>query len=180
MGAVLESWKLGLDIEQIKIALMNFKRVPGRFEQFKLKNQNHVIVDYAHSPDAFKNILSNVRSLTKKNIVTIFGCGGDRDKTKRSKMGAIAEEYSDFVYITNDNPRFENEDSIIRNIVSGFRTNKYSIIKNRTEALNEVFQKTENKIIVILGKGRDRYQIIGDEKKYYSDIDIVQEYLDED
>ena len=180
MGAILASWKLGLDIEQIKLALMHFKRVPGRFEQFKLKNRNHVIVDYAHSPDAFKNILSNVRSLTKKNIVTIFGCGGDRDKTKRSKMGAIAEEYSDFVYITNDNPRFENENSIIRDIVSGFRTNKYSIIKNRTEALNEVFQKTENNIIVILGKGRDRYQIIGDEKKYYSDIDIVQEYLDED
>ena len=95
-------------------------------------------------------------------------------------MGRIAEEYSDFVYITNDNPRFENEDSIIRDIVSGFSKNKYSIIKNRSEALHEIFQNTKNKIIVILGKGRDDYQIIGNDKKYHSDIDIIQEYLYED
>ena len=112
--------------------------------------------------------------------MTIFGCGGNRDKTKRSQMASIAEEYSNFVYITNDNPRFEDEDSIIKDIISGFDKNEYSIIKNRTEALHKVFQNSKNKIIVILGKGRDDYQLTGNDKKYHSDIDIIQEYLHED
>jgi len=180
MGAILASYQLGLSIEQIIEALKRFKRVPGRFEQFKLKNQNHAILDYAHSPDAFENILSNIKRIAEKEIITIFGCGGDRDKTKRSKMGSIAEKYSEFVYITNDNPRLENEDSIIKDIISGFKKNKYSIVKNRNSALHEAFKNTQNRIIVILGKGREEYQIIGDEKKYHSDIDIIQEYLDED
>ena len=179
MGAILASWKSGLNITQIVNALNDFKTVPGRFEQFKLKNQNHAIVDYAHSPDAFKKILSSIKDLTTKNIITIFGCGGDRDKTKRSQMASIAEEYSNFVYITNDNPRFEDENSIIKDIISGFDKNEYSIIKNRTEALHKVFQDSKNKIIVILGKGRDDYQLIGNDKKYHSDIDIIQEYLHE-
>ena len=180
MGSILATLNLGLNLNKIISALENFNKVPGRFEQFELINNNHAIVDYAHTPDAFKNILSNIKDLANKEIITIFGCGGNRDKTKRAQMASIAEKYSEYIYITNDNPRFENEDLIIDDIVSGLNEKKYSIIKNRKEALHQAFQNFNKKIIVILGKGRDDYQIIGDEKKYHSDIDIVKEYLNED
>ncbi len=179
MAAILASEKLGLKLNQIINALENFNKVPGRFEQFKLTNDNHAIIDYAHTPDAFKNILSNIKKLTSKGIVTIFGCGGNRDKTKRSKMAAIAEQYSDYIYITNDNPRFEDENAIINDIVSGLTEGNYAIIKNRNKAIHQSLQNFNKKIIVILGKGRDDYQVIGNDKKYHSDIDIVKEYLDE-
>ena len=179
MGSILASCKLGLNINQIQYALKSFKSVPGRFEKFKLKNENNAIVDYAHTPDAFENILSNINKLTKKDIITVFGCGGNRDKTKRAKMGAIAEKYSSYIYLTNDNPRFENENSIIDDIIKGLKNEKYSIIKNRSKALHEILQKYSNKIIVILGKGRDDYQIVKDNKEFHSDIGIIKEYLDE-
>lgn len=179
MGSILASLKIGLNLNQIISALESFNKVPGRFEQFKLVNNNHAIVDYAHTPDAFKNILSNIKDLTNKGIIAIFGCGGNRDKTKRPKMAAIAEEYSEYIYITNDNPRFENENLIINDIVSGLSGNKYSIVKNRNEAIHQALQNFNKKIIVILGKGRDDYQIIRNKKKYHSDIDVIKEYLDE-
>ena len=94
-------------------------------------------------------------------------------------MASIAEEYSSFVYVTNDNPRDEDENMIIEDIKKGFNKNNYSVIKNRKEALETILQTSQNKIIVILGKGRDNYQIIGDEKNYHSDIDIVKKFLDE-
>ena len=179
MAAMLASYKSGLSINNTIEALKNVKTVPGRFEQFKLKNNNHAIVDYAHTPDAFKNILSNIKNLTKKEIITIFGCGGNRDKSKRSKMGKIAEKYSDFIYITNDNPRFENEDLIIEHIVSDLNKNNYTIIKNRKNAIQEACEKNKDAIIVILGKGRDDYQIKNNNKEYHSDIDTLKEYLNE-
>ena len=179
MGSILASLKLGLNINQIQHALKIFKSVPGRFEKFKLKNKNNAIVDYAHTPDAFENILSSISNFTKKDIITVFGCGGDRDKTKRAKMGTIAEKYSSYIYLTNDNPRFENENSIIDDIIKGLKNEKYSIIKNRSKALHEILQKYSNKIIVILGKGRDDYQIVKDKKEFHSDIGIIEEYLDE-
>ena len=89
-----------------------------------------------------------------------------------------AEQFSSFVYITNDNPRTENEDSIIEDIKKGFSGNDYFVIKNRKEALETIFKKYKNKIIVILGKGRDDYHIVGDKKQYHSDIEIVQKFLD--
>ena len=94
-------------------------------------------------------------------------------------MASIAEQFSSFTYITNDNPRTENEDSIIEDIKKGFSGNNYLVIKNRKKALETIFTKHKNKIIVILGKGRDDYQIVGDEKYYHSDTEIVQEFLDE-
>jgi len=179
MGAILTSLKLGLSIEQIKYSLENFKSVPGRFEQFKLKNGNNAIVDYAHTPDAFKNILSNIRELTDKRIVTLFGCGGNRDKLKRPLMAGISEKLSEKTIITNDNPRFEDEDSIINDIVAGFKSKNYSIIKNREEAIRKICNEYSNAMIVILGKGRDNYQIKGNNKIYHSDIGIIKEYFDE-
>ena len=168
-----------LDINKIVKSVENFDQISGRLEQFKIHNKNHIIVDYAHSPDSFENILSCIKEISNKKIITVFGCGGDRDQIKRPIMASIAEEYSSFVYITNDNPRSENEDLIIEDIKKGFNGSDYLVIKNRKEALETIFKTHENKIIMILGKGRNDYQIIGDEKNYHSDIDIVKKFLDE-
>ena len=179
MASVLCTLHYGLDLRKIIKSAENFDQISGRLEQFKLKNKNYAIVDYAHSPDSFENILSCIQEISNKKIITVFGCGGNRDQGKRSIMASIAEKYSSFVYITNDNPREEDEDSIIENIKEGFKGSDYAVIKDRKEALETIFKKHENKIVVILGKGRDDYQIIGDKKHYHSDVDIIENFLDE-
>ena len=113
------------------------------------------------------------------NIITIFGCGGDRDKIKRPLMAKIAEKNSSYVYITNDNPRNEDEDDIINDIILGFETKQFSIIKDRKNAINTLLKSTENKIILILGKGIEDCQIFGSEKVYHSDIEIIKKYSNE-
>ena len=173
--SILSCINLGISIDKIIDSLNLFKYVPGRMEIFKLINNNYAIVDYAHTPDAYDNIFQTIKDITNKNIITIFGCGGQRDKTKRPEMAAIAEKHSSFTYITNDNPRYENEDSIIKDIISGFKGNNYKIIKNREEAIKEALKSSKNSILAILGKGRDDYQIIGDNKIFHSDINILKE-----
>ncbi len=179
MASILCALHYGVELNIVIKSAEKFNQISGRLEQFKLQNKNHAIVDYAHSPDSFKNILSSIKEISNKKIITVFGCGGNRDQSKRSIMASIAEQFSSFVYITNDNPRTENEDSIIEDIKKGFSKNNYCVIKNRKEALETIFKEHKNKIIVILGKGRDDYQIVGDKKYYHSDIEIVQEFLDE-
>ena len=179
LAATLCLIKLNISISSIKETIESFKGVPGRLEQFKLTNGNHAIIDYAHSPDAFKNILSTIKEITNKKIITIFGCGGDRDKTKRPLMSMISEKYSYHSYITNDNPRFENEDEIIKDIVKGFQTNNYTIIKDRKIAIHEVLKNYSNSVIALLGKGRDDYQIFLNHKTPHSDVSIIKKYLHE-
>ena len=179
MSSILCALQYNIDLNQIIKSAEKFDQISGRLEQFKLSNKNHAIVDYAHSPDSFKNILSSIKEISNKEIITVFGCGGNRDKAKRPIMASIAEEYSSFVYITNDNPRHENEDDIINDIKQGFTDKQYAIIKNRKEALNSILEKHHNKVVVVLGKGRDDYQIIGDKKIYHSDTEIVEQFLDE-
>ena len=166
-------------MEDIINSIEKFHYIPGRLEQFELINNNHAIIDFAHSPDSFTNILSTIKEVTNKKIITIFGCGGDRDRTKRPIMAAIAEKFSYHVYITNDNPRTENEDLIIDQTIKGFKSNQFTVMKNRKGAIEYVLDNVKNTIVIILGKGRDDYQIINNEKMHHSDFESIEKYLNE-
>ena len=180
ISAILCCLEIGLDFDNIKNALLNFESVPGRIEKFNLINDNIAIVDYAHTPDAYQNILSTIKEICiDKKIITIFGCGGNRDKSKRPLMAKIAEQHSQHVYVTTDNPRNEDENNIINDILEGFDNANHTIIKNRKDAIENVIKNNRNAVIVVLGKGRENYQIIKNKKIYHSDIEIIEKYLDE-
>ncbi|MFP4456164.1 MAG: UDP-N-acetylmuramoyl-L-alanyl-D-glutamate--2,6-diaminopimelate ligase [Clostridia bacterium] len=161
------------DIEMIDIvnAVNSFKSVPGRFEKVNGINKFSVIVDYAHTPDALENVLKSAKSLTKNNLIVVFGCGGDRDKTKRPIMGKIAAQYGDFVIVTSDNPRTEDPKIIIEEIIRDIRDETYVKIEvDRKEAIkNAVMTANDGDIIIIAGKGHETYQIIGNTKYDFDD-----------
>ena len=139
---------------------------------------NKIFIDYAHTPDAMEKVLKSVNEFKKNKIITIFGCGGDRDKNKRSIMGNIASSYSDKVIITNDNPRNENENNIISDIVMGIKKENYEIIKDRKKAIIEgISYLNDNDILLILGKGHENYQIINGKKRYFSDLNTTMEII---
>ena len=141
---------------------------------------NSIFVDYAHTPDAMENVLKTCLEFKKGKIITIIGCGGDRDRTKRPIMAHIAETYSDHVIYTNDNPRTENEKKIMQDIISGCTMSNHEIIYDRREAIIKGINfLKENDILLILGKGHEDYQIIGTVKHHFSDKEVVKEYIKE-
>ena len=178
-AAVLCAFELGICKNDIIQSIKYFNNIPGRLEKYNYKS-NTIIIDYAHTPDAFSNIFKSVFELKnkKKKIITVFGCGGNRDSSKRKHMGKIASNYSDYIYITNDNPRFEDEDKIINNICDGISNTEYQIIKDRKKAIISAMNN-ENSIILILGKGVEKYQIIKNKKINHSDIKTVKEFINE-
>ena len=138
LASILVCKNFGMELEKIINSINSLEFIPGRFESYRTKNEGIIIIDYAHTPDAFHKILSLVKKIDpKRKIISLFGCGGNRDQTKRSVMGKISEKFSDKIIITNDNPRYESSDKIINDIVSGFKSKKYEIIKNRKEAIKK-------------------------------------------
>ena len=178
-SAILCCLKIGIDIENIINSVKNLTNIAGRFDKYIIPNKKSiVIIDYAHSPDAFKNIFKCINEFKKsKKIITIFGCGGNRDQSKRPLMGEIAEKNSDYIYLTEDNPRFEDQEVITNDILSGFKTNNYQIINNREKAIKKALIEGSNSIILILGKGIENYQLRKDIKYPHSDIKIVENYI---
>lgn len=145
-------------------------RVPGRFEKVWNRNGKHVIVDYAHTPDALERVLMTARSLCRGKLSCIFGCGGDRDKTKRPIMGAIAEKLSDKAWLTSDNPRTENPADIINDVRAGMTTDKFEVVEKREEAIARACAELkEGDWLVIAGKGHEDYQIVGKVKHHFDD-----------
>ncbi len=172
---------LGFDPTDFREALENFPGVPGRLERIE-GNGFSVFVDYAHTPDAFEHILSEARRLQSKRILTLFGCGGDRDPYKRPEMTRIAYHYSDFVILTSDNPRTEDAQQILKEMKKGLPAgvplpNVLEIL-DRREAIRELLLLAEpGDVLLILGKGHEDYQIIGTRKTHFDDREIVKEFL---
>lgn len=164
---------LGFTIEEI---IDNSKKLVGpigRCEKIKLNN-SFAIIDYAHTPDAVEKIINNYKNLNINKIITIIGCGGNRDKTKRPIMGDIATKLSDHVIFTNDNPRCEKEEDIMNDIIKDLKTDNYEIIYDRKGAIIKGMSLLkDNDILLILGKGHENYQIIGQEKRHFSDKEVV-------
>ena len=177
LAAFIVLHKYGIKPKKIIEKTKLLKAPPGRMELI-YSNDNNIFLDYAHTPDAVLNILKNVKIYKHNKIVTIIGCGGNRDKTKRPIMGKIATSNSDYVIFTNDNPRFENEKDIIKDITSNLTNNNYEIIFNREEAIKKGIELlTKNDILLILGKGHEKYQIIKNQKFAFDDKEIALKYL---
>ncbi len=139
-----------------------------------------MIIDYAHTPDGLENILSTMNKIKSGRLVTLFGCGGDRDRTKRPKMGRIAAALSDYCIVTSDNPRTEEPMDIIDDILIGMKNTKtpYTVIENRAQAIKFAVQNAQkDDIIVLAGKGHETYQIIGKTKNHFDEREIVLEAL---
>ena len=174
--AIFAAEKSNVNLEKILNVIQNLKSVKGRFEKIgKIKNQSKVILDYAHTPEALKICLLNLREqFPKKKISLLFGCGGNRDKNKRSKMGKIASSYSDEIYLTDDNPRFENPNRIRDDIKKGIKRKKVIEIADRAEAISESIKNLNTgEILLVAGKGHEKTQDLGKQKIYFSDKKII-------
>jgi UDP-N-acetylmuramoyl-L-alanyl-D-glutamate--2,6-diaminopimelate ligase len=170
---------LGIDAEKIVDEIKSSPQVPGRFEVLG-NGKKKVIVDYSHTADSLEKALQAVREIVKdkSKIVTVFGCGGDRDKTKRPVMGKVASELSDKVFVTSDNPRTENPFEIIEEIKKGISKNNYEVEENREEAIKKAIQSSDdNAVILVAGKGHENYQEINGIRNHFSDREIAIKYL---
>jgi len=169
----------GVKEDQIINGIKTTPQVPGRFEVINKENKK-VIIDYAHSADSLEKALKIVSNLNSDDakIITVFGCGGNRDKLKRSQMGKIASELSNELIITSDNPRNEDPYKIIEDIKSGVVKNNFNVIENREEAIKHaILNNDDNSIILIAGKGHEDYQEIKGERIHFSDREVVEKYL---
>lgn len=171
---------LGIDICEILKLVSNIKHVPGRLEMIKNNSDRNVIVDYAHTPDALEKLLMMARDITDGKLVTVFGCGGDRDKTKRKIMGMAAGILSDYCIITSDNPRTEDPIRIIEEIEDGMGIidSKYEKIVDRKNAIEKALKiLKKDDLLIIAGKGHEDYQIVGNTKIHFDDREVVREVL---
>ena len=178
-SALLE---LGFSIEDVAKSAEKIKQVKGRAERVTISKNFTVIIDYAHTPDGLENILKCIKGFSKGKIITVFGCGGDRDKSKRAEMGRIAGELSNIAVVTSDNPRTENPLLIINDILAGMEKtkSKLAIIENRRQAIEFALSKARRGDVVLLaGKGHETYQIIGNEKIHFDEREIIKEYFKE-
>lgn len=186
VACIMAALTCGISLEQSAQALLHFKGIPGRLEKVDAGSSEKVVfVDYAHSPDALENSLRSIRQIQKEShstgkLICVFGCGGDRDQTKRPEMAKIAAALSDFVVITSDNPRTESAEKIIRDIETGLPA-KYGAVQSeidREKAIAlAIHRAAPHDIILIAGKGHEDYQIIGEEKKHFSDLEVARKYL---
>ena len=182
MCAAVTAIELGLPIGEISNAIQSIEGIKGRAESVPTGRDFSVIIDYAHTPDGLKNILKTFRDCEKNRVIALFGCGGDRDKTKRPIMGNIATRYADYVIVTSDNPRSEDPDEIINDILVGTTGSKtpIKVITNRIEAIKYAISIAQSgDIIVLAGKGHETYQILNTGTIHLDEREIVLEALKE-
>lgn len=182
IGACLQE---GISMEAIDTALKTFSSVPGRFELIEEGQDFAVVVDYAHTPDGLQNILETAKAIKENRIIIVFGCGGDRDATKRPIMGRIAAEYGDKIYVTSDNPRTEDPVQIVKDVEVGVKEalregTSYEVIVDRREAINHAIHDAKaGDIVIIAGKGHENYQILKNETIHFDDREEARKALKE-
>ncbi len=174
--------ELGFSAQAIIKALSGIKGARGRMEIVSGKNKPQVIgiVDYAHTPDALQNVLETLQELAHNKIITVVGVGGDRDRTKRSLMARIAQDNSDYVIFTSDNPRMENPQQIFSDLLAGCDSSKenFEKVQDREVAIKKATQRAEaGDIILVAGKGHEDYQIIGTLKNHFDDVEVLGNFL---
>ena len=179
LAAICVAKKLGIPSDKVIEALAEIK-VPGRSEMVPNKKEIPIMIDYAHSPESLQNILSAVKSYTRGKVISVFGCGGDRDKGKRPIMGEISGRIADFTFITSDNPRTEDPEAIVKDIEEGIKKTKgkYKVVVDRITAIKEAIDMaTKLDIIVLAGKGHEPYQEINGKKYPFDERVIVNEII---
>jgi len=183
LSASAAALALGLDLNTIMKGLAVARSVPGRFESVECGQDFGVIVDYAHTPDELENVLSTAKSLTSKRLIALFGCGGDRDRGKRPIMGKIGAELADVIVVTSDNPRTEDPEFIVSQILEGIPDEdkaRVTVRVDRREGIREAISRAESgDLVVIAGKGHEDYQIFADRTIHFDDREVAREILTE-
>jgi UDP-N-acetylmuramoyl-L-alanyl-D-glutamate--2,6-diaminopimelate ligase len=180
-AAALVGEAFGLSVHQIAMGLRDAAGAPGRLQSVRVGQPFAVLVDYAHTDDALENVLTALRPLTRGKLRVLFGCGGDRDKTKRPRMARTAEKLADALYVTSDNPRTEDPQSILNQVVAGLSDvgrAKAVVEIDRREAIHRILQDSEaGDVVLLAGKGHENYQIIGTEKRHFDDVEEASDVL---
>ena len=171
----------GLSITEIGSALSSFAGVPGRLQRIETGCDFSVFVDYAHTESALAAVLANLRPFTESRLIVVFGCGGDRDRTKRPEMARVAERFADLCIVTSDNPRSEEPQAIIREIVAGFANKeKYLVEEDRRKAIRlSLSLAKKGDMVLIAGKGHENYQIFADRTEHFDDCEVVRDSISE-
>ena len=180
LGVMAVGLVLGLSLEDCADAMRTAKGVKGRLESVPTDGDYDIIIDYSHKPDALENVLNTLRPVTRGRLIVLFGCGGDRDRLKRPIMGAIAAEKADLCIVTSDNPRTEEPETIIDEIMEGVRGKSAQILRicDREEAIRAAIDNArDGDVILLAGKGHEDYQIVGHEKHHMDEREIVADYL---
>ncbi len=181
LGVIGTGLSLGIELAECADSLASARGVKGRVEVVPTDGDYTILIDYAHTPDALENVLKSMRRVAKGRLVALFGCGGDRDRTKRPIMGRIAAENADFVVVTSDNPRTEQPEAIIADIVAGMEgtSTPREVITGRPEAIEwAITNHQPGDVIVLAGKGHEDYQIVGHEKHHMDEREIVAGILE--
>ncbi len=180
MGAAVCAVLAGADFDSVISAVSQSKGVPGRVEVVDTDTDYTVLIDYAHSPDGLENVISSLRETTDGRIITVFGCGGDRDRTKRPKMGKIVGDLADVAVVTSDNPRSEDPDLIVKDVLEGMTNCKAQIktLVNRTDAIKYAMSIAKaGDVVLLAGKGHETYQILNTGKIHYDEREVVADIL---
>ncbi len=181
LSAIGAGAALGIPAEAIQAGLEKAGGVRGRAEVVPIGQDYTVLIDYAHSPDGLEKILQAVRGFARGRVIVVFGCGGDRDKTKRPQMGGIAGKLADLAVVTSDNPRTENPLAIIQDILAGMEgMENFIVVPDRRKAIQEALSLArKDDVVVLAGKGQETYQIIGQEKRHFDEREIIWQYLEQ-
>jgi UDP-N-acetylmuramoyl-L-alanyl-D-glutamate--2,6-diaminopimelate ligase len=183
LGAISSTLIERIPLSEIANSLERMSGVPGRMETVETDSDYLVVVDYAHTPDGLENALAAIREFCEGRIITVFGCGGDRDRSKRPLMGAIAARGSDYAIATSDNPRSENPEAILREIEPGIEAegmgrDRYELVADRREAIYKAVEMaSSNDVVLIAGKGHEPYQIVGGVQHHFDDRLVAQEAI---